>query len=237
MLPLSHDEVVHGKGSLLRKMPGDRWQQLANLRAYFAFMWAHPGKQLLFMGCEFGQDAEWAEARELDWWLLRLAVAQRDAAAGPATSTRSTGSTPALCAKDDDPDGFRWIDANDANGNVLSFVRSDGAGLARSPAWSTSRRSRTTTTASGCPRPAPGARCSTPTPRSTPAPGWATSARSRRRGARRTACPPRRRSRCRRWARCGCGTTADRAEPDRHWDRRLGSDVDADEELGERASG
>jgi 1,4-alpha-glucan branching enzyme len=127
VLPLSHDEVVHGKGSLLRKMPGDRWQQLANLRAYFAFQWAHPGRQLLFMGCEFAQDTEWAEARELDWWLLEspwhdgLRRLVRDLNAVYA-------STPALHAKDDDPEGFRWIDANDASGNVLSFVRTDGEG-------------------------------------------------------------------------------------------------------------
>jgi 1,4-alpha-glucan branching enzyme len=123
VLPISHDEVVHGKGSLLRKMPGDRWQQLANLRNYLAFMWAHPGKQLIFMGCEFGQESEWAEARELDWWLL-----DHPEHAGVQSLVRDLNrvyaETPALWGRDHDPAGFAWLDANDAPHNVFSFVRS-----------------------------------------------------------------------------------------------------------------
>ena len=132
VLPISHDEVVHGKGSLLRKMPGDRWQQLANLRAYLAFMWAHPGKQLLFMGSEFGQESEWAESRSLDWWLHRQPRPPRRADAGRATSTGSTRESPALFTRDADPEGFEWIDANDASNNVFSFLRhgNDGSVLA-----------------------------------------------------------------------------------------------------------
>ncbi|WP_426561662.1 1,4-alpha-glucan branching protein GlgB [Angustibacter sp. McL0619] len=122
VLPISHDEVVHGKGSLLRKMPGDRWQQLANVRAYLATMWAHPGKQLLFMGCEFAQEAEWADAHGLDWWLL-----DQPAHRGVHSLVRDLNAVyrdvPALWSQDLSPDGFRWIDANDAAGNVFSFLR------------------------------------------------------------------------------------------------------------------
>jgi 1,4-alpha-glucan branching enzyme len=131
LLPLSHDEVVHGKGSLLRKMPGDRWQQLANLRAFYAYMWAHPGKQLLFMGGEIAQEAEWAESRELDWWLLDHAD---HAGVKQLVSdlNRIYRETPALWSQDANPAGFGWIDPNDATGNVLSFLRwgSDGSVLA-----------------------------------------------------------------------------------------------------------
>jgi 1,4-alpha-glucan branching enzyme len=123
VLPISHDEVVHGKGSLLRKMPGDRWQQLANLRAYLAYMWAHPGKQLLFMGCEFGQESEWSEGRSLDWWLL-----DNPDHSGVSKLVRDLNGvykdTPALWTRDTDPSGFAWIDANDSVGNTFSFVRS-----------------------------------------------------------------------------------------------------------------
>ncbi len=131
VLPLSHDEVVHGKGSLLRKMPGDRWQQLANLRAYLAYMWAHPGKQLLFMGAEIGQEAEWAEGRELDWWLLDHPE-HAGLRALVTDLNRIYRETTALWVLDSDSAGFRWIDANDAPGNTFSFLRygTDGSVLA-----------------------------------------------------------------------------------------------------------
>jgi 1,4-alpha-glucan branching enzyme len=131
MLPLSHDEVVHGKGSMLGKMPGDRWQQLANLRALYAYMWAHPGKQLLFMGSEFGQESEWSEGRSLDWWLLDLPDHR-----GVWQLVRDLNhvyrETPALWTLDSEGSGFQWIDANDAEGNVFSFLRwgSDGSAVA-----------------------------------------------------------------------------------------------------------
>jgi 1,4-alpha-glucan branching enzyme len=122
VLPLSHDEVVHGKGSLLRKMPGDRWQQLANLRALLAYMWAHPGKQLLFMGAEFGQETEWSESHGLEWWLAELPDH-----GGLLQLVRDLNSvyqrSPALWSRDGDPSGFAWIDANDAANNVFSFLR------------------------------------------------------------------------------------------------------------------
>jgi 1,4-alpha-glucan branching enzyme len=122
VLPISHDEVVHGKGSLLRKMPGDRWRQLANLRTYLAYMWAHPGKQLLFMGSEFGQESELAEGRELDWWLLDNAD-HRGVHSMVRDMNRTYRETPALWSLDTDGAGFEWIDANDATNNVFSFVR------------------------------------------------------------------------------------------------------------------
>jgi 1,4-alpha-glucan branching enzyme len=131
VLPLSHDEVVHGKGSLFGKMPGDRWQKLANLRAYLAFMWAHPGKQLVFMGAELGQEAEWSESRSLDWWLL-----EHPDHAGVQHLVADLNAvyrdTPALWERDTSPEGFAWIDANDSNSNVFSFLRfaADGSALA-----------------------------------------------------------------------------------------------------------
>jgi 1,4-alpha-glucan branching enzyme len=131
VLPLSHDEVVHGKGSLVNKMPGDRWQQLANLRSYLAFMWAHPGKQLLFMGGEFAQSAEWNEQRSLDWWLLDYPE-HRGVLACVRDMNRAYRANPAMWQLDDDPAGFEWINANDAANNVFSWLRlgSDGSVMA-----------------------------------------------------------------------------------------------------------
>jgi 1,4-alpha-glucan branching enzyme len=122
VLPLSHDEVVHGKGSLLGKMPGDSWQQFANLRALFGFMWAHPGKKLLFMGGEFGQRREWTHDGELEWW-----VAGMEGHAGlqryVAQLNRVYRASPALHQLDFSPDGFEWVSADDAQNSVYAFLR------------------------------------------------------------------------------------------------------------------
>ena len=125
ILPLSHDEVVHGKGSLIGKMPGDDWRRFAGLRTLLAYMWAHPGKQLLFMGSEFGQGAEWSQENGLDWWVL-----DDDYHSGTQRLVRDLNqayrNAPALWALDYSPEGFGWIDANDAEGNTLSFLRFSG---------------------------------------------------------------------------------------------------------------
>ena len=122
ILPLSHDEVVHGKGSLIDRMPGDRWQKLANLRSLYAFMWAHPGKKLLFMGQEFAQGAEWSHERSLDWHLL-----EHGEHAGVQALVRDLNrvlkDTPALYEVDFDGRGFWWIEPNDADANVVAFAR------------------------------------------------------------------------------------------------------------------
>ena len=122
LLPLSHDEVVHGKRSMLDKMSGDRWQKFANLRALYAWMWAHPGKQLLFMGSEFGQWREWSEIRELDWHLLGESDHQGLLRLVSDLNAVYKQQAP-LWELDNDPSGFQWIDANNADENVLSFVR------------------------------------------------------------------------------------------------------------------
>jgi 1,4-alpha-glucan branching enzyme len=108
-------------------MPGDRWRQLANLRCYLAYMWAHPGKQLIFMGTEFAQESEWAESRELDWWLLDNAD-HRGVQEMVRDLNRVYRETPALWARDVEGSGFEWIDASDSANNVFSFVRKGADG-------------------------------------------------------------------------------------------------------------
>ncbi|WP_167041673.1 1,4-alpha-glucan branching protein GlgB [Salinibacterium sp. ZJ454] len=127
MLPISHDEVVHGKGSLLQKMPGDQWQKLANVRAYLSFMWAHPGKQLLFMGQEFGQPSEWSEERGLDWWILDQ-PAHQGLLRLVSQLNQTYRAHPALWQQDHTEAGFEWLDGGNAAQNVVSFMRWSATG-------------------------------------------------------------------------------------------------------------
>jgi 1,4-alpha-glucan branching enzyme len=127
VLPLSHDEVVHGKGSLYGKMAGDRWQKLANLRSLYAYMWAHPGKKLLFMGGELAQETEWSHERSLDWHLLEDA-GNAGVQALVRDLNRVMRSEPALYELDFEPGGFWWLEANDAANNVIAFARASKDG-------------------------------------------------------------------------------------------------------------
>ena len=122
VLPLSHDEVVHGKGSLIGKMPGDTWQQFANLRLLYGYMWGHPGKKLLFMGSEFGQRREWQHEESLEWWVLEHAE-HSGLMRWMGDLNRAYRTEPALHQADFDPSGFEWIDCCDAEDSTLSFVR------------------------------------------------------------------------------------------------------------------
>ncbi|MGC5529231.1 1,4-alpha-glucan branching enzyme [Streptomyces sp. SR-10] len=132
VLPISHDEVVHGKQALVTKMPGDWWQQRANHRAYLGFMWAHPGKQLLFMGQEFAQGAEWSEGHGPDWWLLDPSYEASGDHRGVRTLVGDLnavyGAVPALWQRDTSPEGFSWVDGGAAEDNVFAFLRYDADG-------------------------------------------------------------------------------------------------------------
>ncbi|MEM9504476.1 MAG: alpha amylase C-terminal domain-containing protein, partial [Cyanobacteria bacterium P01_E01_bin.43] len=124
VLALSHDEVVHGKGNLFQKMPGDDWQKFANLRALYAYMFTHPGKKTLFMGMEFGQTTEWNAWRDLDWPLLERAP-HRQLKQFVTDLNGLYVQEPALYTDDFSPQGFEWIDCNDADNSVVSFLRRD----------------------------------------------------------------------------------------------------------------
>jgi 1,4-alpha-glucan branching enzyme len=122
VLPLSHDEVVHGKGSLLHKIAGDEWQQFAGLRALYGWMWAYPGGKLLFMGCEFGQRPEWNEAVGLDWAALSYGPHQ-GVSDLVRSANRALASSPALSTGDHDSRAFRWLDADDRANSIYAFLR------------------------------------------------------------------------------------------------------------------
>jgi len=127
ILPFSHDEVVHGKGSMIGKIPGDLWQKVATLRALYGLMYTHPGKKLMFMGCEFGQPREWNYDRSLDWH-----IAEEPLHAGLKRYVRDLNAVyaaePALHELDFDPAGFQWVDANDNENSVVSFIRRSRSG-------------------------------------------------------------------------------------------------------------
>ena len=127
VLPLSHDEVVHGKGSLLGRMPGDDWQRFANLRAYLGFMFGHPGKKLLFMGAESAQSREWNHDASLDWHLLEH-ESHRGVQNLIKAMNRAYASLPPLYEVDFEPAGFEWIDWGDRDNSVLSWIRRDRKG-------------------------------------------------------------------------------------------------------------
>ena len=127
VLVLSHDEVVHMKSSMVGKMPGDSWQSFANLRLSYGFMYGHPGKKLLFMGGEFGQYAEWSEARSLDWHLLQYAD-HKNLQSYMKELNHLYQKEPAFWEQDSDPDGFEWIECDDADSSVVSFIRRDSKG-------------------------------------------------------------------------------------------------------------
>ena len=162
VLPISHDEVVHGKGTLWGRMPGNDHVKAAGLRSLLAYQWAHPGKQLLFMGQEFGQRAEWSEERGLDWFQLD----ENGFSNGILRMVRDINgiyrSHPALWTHDTSPEGYSWIDANDSANNVLSFLRfgNDGSVMACVFNFAGTEHSGYRL---GLPPPAAGARCSTPT--------------------------------------------------------------------------
>jgi 1,4-alpha-glucan branching enzyme len=130
ILPLSHDEVVHGKRSILGRMPGDEWQRFANLRAYYSFMFGHPGKKLMFMGCEFGQEREWTHEYSLDWHLLEYKKY-----AGIQSLVRDLNrlyrALPALHERDCEASGFEWLVTDDVNNNVFAWIRKGNAARAR----------------------------------------------------------------------------------------------------------
>ncbi|MCW2291927.1 1,4-alpha-glucan branching enzyme [Pseudomonas sp. BIGb0408] len=127
VLPISHDEVVHGKRSLLDKMPGDRWQKFANLRLYLSFMWSHPGKKLLFMGCEFGQWREWNHDHELDWYLLRYGE-HKGVQQLVSDLNGLYRHEPALHRMDGQAEGFAWLIGDDAVNSVFAWLRQDETG-------------------------------------------------------------------------------------------------------------